>query len=149
MDTWIGIPLRSLRPPGGPLELHCVWIHPIGVCGRFDLAALCGCHTLNVCLFVISKPLVTGSTDFETNHSYSDRRSFWQTIQVTLSTAHRRHTVRTHYLGPPRSRKWVANSLVRHGGEVPAAHLVATSRPASRSPPSSWAGPSFTLPLHL
>ena len=23
-----------------------------GVFGRFDLAALCGCHTLNVCLFV-------------------------------------------------------------------------------------------------
>jgi hypothetical protein len=23
-----------------------------GVFGRFDLVALCGCHTLNVCLFV-------------------------------------------------------------------------------------------------
>ena len=34
-----------------------VW-HPLfldpsdGVFGRFDLAAPCGCHTLNVCLFV-------------------------------------------------------------------------------------------------
>ena len=25
-----------------------------GVFGRFDLAALCGCHTLNFCLFVCS-----------------------------------------------------------------------------------------------
>ena len=30
---------------------HCVWtLDPSdGVFGRFDLAALCGCHTLNVC----------------------------------------------------------------------------------------------------
>ena len=26
-----------------------------GVFGRFDLAALCGCRTLNVCLFVCSQ----------------------------------------------------------------------------------------------
>ena len=36
----------------------CVWQLVVifsrvnGVFGRFDLAALCGCHTLNVCLFV-------------------------------------------------------------------------------------------------
>ena len=29
-----------------------------GVLGRFDLAALCGCHTLNVCLFVSPSPPV-------------------------------------------------------------------------------------------
>jgi hypothetical protein len=29
-----------------------VLVRSDGVFGRFDLVALCGCHTLNVCLFV-------------------------------------------------------------------------------------------------
>jgi hypothetical protein len=32
-----------------------------GVFGRFDLVALCGCHTLNVCLFVIDEKMLTST----------------------------------------------------------------------------------------
>jgi hypothetical protein len=31
-----------------------------GVFGRFDLVALCGCHTLNVCLFVCIQEVLRG-----------------------------------------------------------------------------------------
>ena len=34
---------------------HCVLDPSDGVFGRFDLAALCGCHTLNVCYVMLNR----------------------------------------------------------------------------------------------
>ena len=45
----------SLAPKGCPSGLVG---HLIGVFGRFDLAALCGCRTLNFCLFCLFDSLV-------------------------------------------------------------------------------------------
>ena len=38
---------------------HCVLDPSDGVFGRFDLAALGGCHTLNVCYVMLSSDIVT------------------------------------------------------------------------------------------
>ena len=58
---------REVQPMGFVSSCLVVWI-PLfldpsdGVFGRFDLAALCGCRTLNFCLFVYQLLLAPGLT---------------------------------------------------------------------------------------
>ena len=56
--------------------MHCIplFLDPSdGVFGRFDLAALCGCHTLNICYVMLSKvvwsePRVSSEEDMKVGH---------------------------------------------------------------------------------
>ena len=52
-DPWYGISMLVVWNP--------LFLDPSdGVFGRFDLAALCGCHTFNVCYVMLFKHDITG-----------------------------------------------------------------------------------------